>query len=160
MNVNSSTRVIPSERPITSFSADTDTEGSRWQRTEAPPFLVLRGGRMLVEVPADCEAHVNGLPVIGLQLVRAGDLVRVQAAGDEGGEVVEFIVGRILPRQEEVEAEDCRCDFTGLPLVGNALRCVCGSVYCLDVLGQLDCCPRCNARLDAQSESLPSEELL
>lgn len=157
MNVNSSTTVDRSEPSISSYAAATDTEGSRWRRIDAPPCLVFRGGRMLVDVPADCEAHVNGLLVIGLQLVHAGDLVRVQAAGDEGGEVVEFIVGRILPRQEVVS--DCRCDFTGLPLEGNALRCVCGAVYCPDVLGQLDSCPRCTARLDSQSES-PSEELL
>lgn len=134
-------------------------QSAQWRRTTSAPKLVVRGGAMMVDAPADAAERVflNGLPVLQSQPVQSGDLVRILHASGE----TTYVVGGPLPSAEPGNGRCCR--FTGLPIAGQAVRCGCGGLFAAHVADQLGACPLCKSALVLTAErtfSPPPEELL
>jgi len=131
-----------------------------WRRVESPPYLRRGHERDLVlELPASGSRHrafVNGMPAVGgIQVLRTGDLLLL-VDGDTGA-ATSYIIGQT---ELDTEAgEGCVCQFTGLAIRGNAVRCACGAVFAEDVRRQLAVCPRCGGTFD-QTDHEPPMELL
>ena len=126
-----------------------------WGRLQKPPYLRQCGGRLVVELPRRSRAkvYVNGLPVVGrLQVVAPSDLVRI--ACDSGAET-SYVVGGVPPSREPGRGR--LCQFTGLPIEGEAVRCACGGLFATAVAEQLGVCPHCKASLTGEVQEPPEE---
>ena len=134
-----------------------------WERVADAPYLVTYGDTSFVNVPLDSRlghdvrAYVNGIRVVGLQVVQSGDLVRIVKDGDEE---TTYCVGDRCGIVEPGAGR--RCSFTGQPICGMAVRCLtCNRVFSLEVARQIVSCAVCRSFLceDGHAE-LPEEELL
>lgn len=148
------------------YQEATASDGSRqeWRAVFDPPCLAERSGMLVVELPASepasrpPRAFVNGLEVIaGVQVVRAGDIVRIVEAD---GRCVSYVVGRPAPAREPGGGRPC--GFTGLPIRGQAINCTCGLLMMEEAVEQLRQCPVCGRDLspEAGPGELPSEAML
>ena len=88
------------------------------------------------------------------QVLAPGDLVYVEGPGQEPRE---FVVGRIAIQTEPGDGRVC--DFCGLPIAGEAIRCPCGKLFCAGLRKKYSTCPLGGEPLDA-TDGPPSEELL
>lgn len=132
-------------------------EADGWRQSAGPRYLCEQDGTLLIDLgrTARRQVHVNGLPVIGgLQVVQAGDLVRIARANRPD---LTYIVGGVQAVRQPGRGR--RCQFTGLPIKGEAVRCACGALYSSDVADQMADCPQCQASLRGQLPA-PPEELL
>ena len=127
----------------------------KWRRLTAPPGLVSHGGADFVQEPPGGSAAVNGFTVVGLQVLRPGDLVRVVAGGRETAYVYR---GR-RPTIEPGRGRACR--VTGLPITGQAMICTCGQLIIKEeVARKLARCPVCQAELQPQGDPAEPEGYL
>lgn len=147
---------------LTAFRAGAAKEGEdiRWEPAARPTGLVTIAGEAFVVLSwwhRKQRAYVNGLEVVGLQAVRPGDFVRV--LGPDGQEVAYRVGGRA---GGEEPGRGRRCDFTGLPISGQAVRCPgCGRLFKKELTDQEEACPVCKAPFGpAGGADLPGEELL
>jgi hypothetical protein len=70
---------------------------------------------------------------------------------------MEFVAGRIATQIEPGAGRIC--EFCGLPIVGEAIRCPCGKLFCAEIRNQYESCPLGGEPLDA-ADGPPSEDLL
>ena len=131
----------------------------RWDLISDPPHVVSYGDDDFVQLPDEAEitAYVNGVRVIGgLQLIEAGDLVRVIQRGPTG--VSYRFAGRPTSRVEPGNGR--RCAFTRMPIDGSAVRCgQCDRVVSEKVAQQIGSCV-CGTPLAPNSPATPPAEVL
>jgi hypothetical protein len=118
----------------------------------------LTDGALVFQPPGRVPASVNGIPVIGFQVLRSGDVVQLE--DDPGGNPRSFRVGRVLAQVRSGEGRRCR--YTGLPITGDAIECSCGMIYARAVAQHIHLClnPRCSQSLEDVEAPFPPEELL
>jgi len=133
---------------------DEEADLSTWQSVPPPPWLQWVGDELAVALLPGRSGTVNGLPVVaGLQVVRPGDLVRVTAPD---GSATALVVGQVQARREPGNGRTCQ--FSGLAIRGEAVRCSCGRLFCATVQKTYDRCPGCGRQFEADVR--PSERLL
>jgi hypothetical protein len=137
-----------------------DADERQWELLTEPRCLHGYAGQLFVLTPADaskCRVFVNGYPVLGMQAVDPGDWVRVVEDG------VESLVYRVGDERSviSVDGNGRRCQFTGLPIRGEAFCCLaCGRFYSRGAVEQIDSCS-CGASLKVEiSRELPAKGLL
>ncbi len=66
------------------FETVVEEDGCTCRRTYDPPHLTAApGGAMVLRPPPQAKATVNGIAVVGFQVLRQGDAVRIDPAGGE-----------------------------------------------------------------------------
>ena len=133
-----------------------DADGLAWTPAEADGHLSMHGTTVLLRLSAGETASVNGLRVVGpIQVIETGDLVYIRrpAAAD-----LNFVVGAAQLVREPGEGRTCQ--FTGLRIHGESIRCRCGAIYSTDVSQQFSQCPNCGHGFGDDALTLPTEELL
>lgn len=125
-----------------------------WTRFDASRYLTEFDGFLVLKLPLRCRGAVDGLPVYGgIQRVTAGNLVRIWNAN---GSEVQFVIGQVNAHVQR--GDNSQCQFCGLPITGEALRCSCGRVFCLSIRESYSECPLCGQPFEADTQ--PPGELL
>ena len=145
---------------LAAFQSVQDEYGDySWRRLDTIPAVVSYGKDDFAAGAVSSRgtrSYVNGCRVLGLALLKPGDIVVVRKPS---GAVMSFCFrGRCAVR----EAGQGRiCGLTHLPIEGQAVRCPCGCIVDEAVAVQLGACPQCGADLALAEPSAPEgEELL
>jgi len=140
-------------------AAETEAREARWQTTTRLPGLIRLGGEDFVEGGPGRRrrrVYVNGFPVVGLQVLRPGDLVRIPR---RRGEICYRYAGRVADGFEPAGGRTCA--FTGRPIEGQAYRCPrCERVLSRAAAEQMGACICGRPLGPGAAAETPPEELL
>ena len=148
--------------PLAAFKRIEDAGGPSWKPVQNLPYGFQHGTDTFIRLKPSprgkARASVNGYPVMGgFQIVETGDIIRI---ANGKGQVSTYRLMQASGTCPE-PGEGRRCAFTGLPINGQALRCLpCGRLVCATVAGQVGVCA-CKGSLESTAaQNCPAEELL
>lgn len=156
------TQTLPTCGRLTVFKRSEDAQGPGWTAIPDLPFAIQHGRHTFIRLqPGDrhtVHATVNGYPIVGgFQRIEAGDTVRIVQGQDDAA------IFRLRQAQgTRPEAGAGRlCDFTGLPIKGDALRCLaCMRIFRPSVAEHIGICICGHSLKPDTPPAYPEEELL